>query len=178
MHSGRHSQTLAREANDFLVIESKFWRARDPMPSRIFCIICGFRFRAIFEQRGESNAYGVTARVAPRVSECADLFEANAVKPGFFFQLARGCRFKRFALINESAGQCPLPFERRARAFDKQYFVTMKEHYVNSHRRSRVIVAMLFFLFRFFIAAFFVYQLNTLFSNLFCLIVSFGLIAL
>src|ERR1044072_8230357 len=136
------------------MIESEPWRSRDRMPLRNFRVVVGFHFCATFEQSSKSNAHRMAAWVALRVSECADLLESNAAKPRLFFQLARSRRFERFIFVNEPAGQCPLSFERRAGTLDEQYFCALrsavKQHYINSHGRSRVIVAILLFLFRFF----------------------------
>src|SRR6185369_5103873 len=85
-------------------------------------VIGGNHRAAIAHRAVEDHAYRVAARIAARISERGELFELDSMQPRLFAKLAGGCRFERFVLIYEAAGQSPPSFERLAAPFDEQDF--------------------------------------------------------
>jgi hypothetical protein len=136
---------LERKAKNLPVVECQSRRPRGRVPPGVFRIICGYGADLAFKHCGEDYAYGMAARVAPRIAERAYLMKRDSAESGFFAQLARGGIFKRFVLINESARKGPSPLERLAPSLDEHNFralaVAVKENNVNRHRRARVLVA-------------------------------------
>lgn len=139
----KHSPS--RCAKDFLVIEGKSRRLEGGMPLSGFGVIRGRRLSLFIEQCSKHYSYRVTSRVAPRITERADLFKLNPLETSLFAQLPGGGRFKRFIFVDKPAWESPSPLKRFMLAFDEQdsgaAMCAMKQYDVDRDRRPRMIVA-------------------------------------
>ena len=90
----------------------------------------------------------MSSRIASWIAERADLFNANIGEPGFFKELAGGGVFERLVFVDEPAWKGPQSFEWIMSAFDQQNsqppIRRIEENNIDSQRRSRMIVAVLF----------------------------------
>lgn len=84
------------------MIKRKLGRAPCRMPLCIGGIVSRDSLDALIEHRNEYHANRVTAWIAARVSERADLLEADSGETGFFEEFSSGGIFERLILVDEA----------------------------------------------------------------------------
>lgn len=115
------------------------------MPTSGFCVIRRSCLSLFLEQGSKDHAYRMTPRVAPWITERADLFKLDSLKASFFVQLPSGGCLKRFVFVYKPARESPVPFKRFVFTLDEQdsspEVSAMEKNDVDSHRGPRMIVA-------------------------------------
>jgi hypothetical protein len=137
--------SLARHAKNRIVIECESGGLEGRMPLSGFCVILRRRLSRFIKQCSKDHGYRMTPRVAPWITERADLFKLNSRKASLFVQLTSGGCFKRFVFVDKPARECPDPFKRFVLALDEQdasaATCAMQKNDVDRDRWTRMIVA-------------------------------------
>ena len=89
------------------MIKRKLWRTARRMPLCVGRIISCVSADGLIEHGSKYHADRVAAWIATRVSERANLLEANVGQTGFFEEFPAGRIFERLILVHEAAGECP-----------------------------------------------------------------------
>jgi len=85
------------------MVKRKLRRASRRMPRSISRIVGGASVDGVTNHGGEGYANRVTAWIAARVSERADLLETNTAESGFFGEFAGRGIVERLILVHEAA---------------------------------------------------------------------------